>query len=82
MSTRYLLAVQDDNGRELVSGYAEVAKVGDISATVDEHGKVIIRDGETVIAEGGEADQDTVLTLHRWEAEDKLGKPVSKKVSR
>lgn len=82
--SKYLFALQDETGRELASGYADLKKVGDVVGTV-ESGLAVIRNGKDVIATGREVDDDTQMTLHRWEIKDpadKLGKPVSKKVSR
>lgn len=71
----YLFAVQDSNGREVVSWKGEVDKVSEV--TVDRDGtEVFLVHGENPV-EHGIYEGDGPLTLHRWNADDKLAAPVS-----
>ncbi len=71
----YLYAVQDDQGREIVSAYVEVENVSDISAHRD--GDTVELRFEDIVVEAGEYTGDGRLTLHRWPSDDKLAQPVS-----
>lgn len=77
--TQYLFAVQDENGREVVSWKGDVDKVSEVEASEDPNGVVVISHGGEVVAEATR-DGDGSLTLHRWPADDKLAKPVSRAV--
>lgn len=77
----YLFAVQKESGHEVVSATVEVAKVGDVEAQRMPNGLVrLVHKGEVVATGPLVVTDDEKLTLHRWAASDKLGKPVSKPV--
>lgn len=69
----YLWAVQDNQGRELISWRAE-AKVSDVKA-VRENGKIKLVYKEDVMGQVDDSGGD--VQLHRWPAGDKLSDPVS-----
>jgi hypothetical protein len=77
---RYLWAVQTEDGREVISAMAEVAKVGDVTVTVGKKGLVIKHGDEVIASEPKPPEGD--LYLHRWPANDKNGTPVTRKVDR
>ncbi len=78
-NTRFLFAVQDSTGRELVAQYYEVEKVSTISATFDGQ-TVKLLDSETVIGWNTPGNAEGDLWLYRWEADDKLAEPVKHRV--
>jgi hypothetical protein len=76
---KYLFAVQDQNGREVLAAEIETDKVSDVTATISD-GKVSLeREGEEITSL--EVTEGQVLTLHRWPADDKLSEPVSKPIT-
>ena len=80
---QYLYAVQRASGHEVVSVTVEGATPA-VEAQHLENGLVrLVRNGE-VIAEGSQIieDEAEVLTLHRWDASDKLAEPTSTEVAR
>ena len=78
----YLFAVQTASGREVLAQVIETKRVSDVSAQVTKGGKLEIRQkGLGVVASVDRVD-DGELTLHRWEADDKLAEPVSHAVKR
>lgn len=80
MATEYLFAVQDQNGREVIAVKAEVDKVGDISAAIQDDKLNILYRGDVI---GTATDlPEGPLMLHRWKVKDKLAEPVSKSVKR
>jgi|1185.fasta_scaffold706295_1 hypothetical protein len=78
--TRFLFAVQDATGHEITSTYADVDKVSEVTTRYEADTVDIIRGGE-VLATGHYSGEDP-LTLHRWNADDKLTDPVSHPVTR
>ncbi len=72
----YLYAVQDDQGREIVSAHVEVEKVSDVRAVYDA-GNTVSLVFEDIVIEQGHHDGSGPLTLHRWPSDDKLAQPVS-----
>lgn len=78
---KYLFAVQRASGHELVSATIETAKVSDVEAQRLPNGQVrLVHGGEVVATSDSFLDESEELTLHRWPANKKLGKPVSKPV--
>lgn len=78
----YLFAVQDTNGREVCSWKDEdgdVAKVGDVEASRKGNTVTITNAGTKAVS--GTYEGDSELTLHRWNADDKLATPVSHPVA-
>ena len=73
----YLWAVQTDDGREVCSATADVAKVSEVKARVV-GGQVEIHRGDQVLASA--PNPGGTIDLHRWPAEDKLSKSVSSRV--
>lgn len=72
----YLYAVQDQNGREVVSAHVDVEKVSDVHAELV--GDQVVLAFEDLIIEQGDYWPTTgQLTLHRWPSDDKLATPVS-----
>lgn len=74
--TLYLYAVQDQDGRELLSSVIEPTKVSDVTAVLDSKGNVILyHEGREVDRRKGE--DGKTYKLHRVPADDKLKAPVS-----
>jgi hypothetical protein len=77
----YLYAVQDDQGREVVSWSGEVEKVSDVTAKAESQGNsedtVYLLDAEGKILSSALVAGAKGLVLHRWPADDKLSAPVS-----
>ena len=73
---KYLYAVQDENGREVLAAEIETDKVSSVSAKLEDGKAVLEFNGEKVT----EADvrEGASLKLHRWPADDKLSEPTSK----
>lgn len=77
----YLYAVQDQNGREVVSAHVDVERVSDVHAELVESEAA----GDTGAAlyfedieiDRGSANGQVELTLYRWPSDDKLATPVS-----
>lgn len=76
---KYLYAVQDENGREVLAAEVETDKVSSVKATFDGDEIVLQKDGDTVAK--APAEPARTYRLHRWPADDKLSEPVSKTVS-
>ena len=74
----YLYAVQDDNGREVVSAHVDVEKVSDVEAHRQD-GNVQLR-FEDVVIEETPYDVDSLLTLFRWPSDAKLADAVERPV--
>lgn len=72
----YLYAVQDENGREIVSAHVDVEKVSDVTASFGESTVQLLFE-DVVIDEAAWLAEDGPVTLHRWPSDDKLAKPVS-----
>ncbi len=70
----YLYAVQDEQGREIVSAHVDVEKVTDITAV--RSGDVVDLMFEDVIVKTGDYFGEGQLTLLRWPSDDKLADPV------
>lgn len=70
----YLYAVQDDQGREIVSAHVDVEKVTDITASYRD--KIVTLSFEDLDVQSGSYDGDGTLTLWRWPSDDKLAEPV------
>jgi len=70
----FLYAVQDQNGREIVSAVVEVEKVGDVTASVKDNLVTLSTPGLDQVER---VPKGAELTLHRWDADDKLAEPVS-----
>lgn len=74
-----LYAVQDENGREVVSAHVDVEKVSDVRA-VYEPGNVVSLVFEDLVIEQAPHSGDSPLTLYRWPSDDKLADPVERPV--
>lgn len=70
----YLYAVQDDQGREIVSAHVDVELVGDVTAKRE--GDTVDLNFEDVVIETGDYFGEGALTLWRWPSDDKLAAPV------
>jgi len=75
----YLYAVQDAEGREIVSAHVDVEKVTDIKAAREE-GQVRLH-FEYIDVVDPAADPGGELSLCRWPSDDKLADPVKHPVS-
>lgn len=77
-----LYAVQDNQGREVISAHVDVEKVSDVSAYHEVgHDKVsLLFDDDVVIDSGTTSAAAGTLTLCRWPSDDKLAEPVKHKV--
>ena len=71
----HLYAVQDEQGREIVSAHVDVERVSDVTATQDPDGNVYLLFEDLTIEHA--PDPGGKLTLHRWPSDDKLATPVS-----
>ena len=83
---RYIYSVQDEAGREATAWVGDVNKVTDISASVvwsNGEAYVSIFLGKEVVSNTHTPTiaENAPLTLHRWKAADKLGKPVSRSIA-
>ena len=82
----YLFAVQDENGREVLSATIDgLERVSEVSAyerhnEADDSYTVVI-DWNGVEVDFADSSLTSELTLHRWPADDKLARPVSHKVA-
>ncbi len=72
----YLYAVQDNQGREIVSAHVDVEKVGDVTARKDPEYDTVELVFEDIVIEQGRYDGEGSLTLCRWPSDDKLAEPV------
>lgn len=79
MTTEYLFAVQNSDGREVAS-WRGTAKVADVTAVRDGNTVTIEHAGDVVAR--GHAPADADLALLRWHADDKLADPVRRNVTR
>lgn len=70
----YLYAVQDEQGREVVSAHVDVEKVTDVTAKKD--GDVVDLVFEDIVIETGDYSGEGRLTLLRVPSDDKLADPV------
>jgi hypothetical protein len=75
---KYLYAVQDENGREILSAEVETDQVSEVTAKAIKDEVVLRVKSEEVARAAFSADQK--LQIHRWPADDKLSEPVSKKI--
>jgi len=80
MTTKdYLVAIQDEAGREVCSATATgVEKVSDITTNRDNDHVGIFNGVDELLVEA--PDPGGALYLHRWPADDKLAKPVTHKL--
>lgn len=76
----YLYAVQDEQGREVVSFTAEVEKVSEVSAEPGPGDTIRLMQHDVLLA-SAELPSEGKLTLYRWPADDKLSDPVAHPVS-
>jgi hypothetical protein len=75
----YLYAVQDANGREILSTTIETSRVSDVEAALNDDGLVEIKHkGKVVATSVDPVENQAEVTLHRWDADAKLEPPVSK----
>lgn len=82
MAKAYLFAVQTESGHEIVAAKIETPKVSTVEAHRLANGLVTItNDGDVVETSKIHTQGDEELTLYRWPAHDKTGKPVAKKVT-
>lgn len=74
----YLYAVQRATGHEVVSATVEGA-TPPVEAQFLENGQVrLVRDGDVIATSDQIFDnEDEVLTLHKWAADDKTAEPTS-----
>lgn len=76
----YLYAVQDKQGREIVSEHVDVEKVGDVTAYLRhaeaEDDYIAVLTFEDVEIASASANGETDVTLLRWPSDDKLSDPV------
>lgn len=81
----YLYAVQDDQGREVVSAHVDVEKVGDVTAVLIESeasgdvGAALMF--EDIEIDRGSSNGNVNLRLLRWPSDDKLSEPVEHSIS-
>lgn len=71
----FLYAIQDEQGREIVSAHVDVEQVSDVTAV--RSGDTVDLTFEDIVIETGDYFEDGQLTLHRWPSDDKLAAPVS-----
>lgn len=77
----YLFAVQRSTGHEVVSATIETDRVTSITARRTPEGRVEILEGKEIVnASIDEVPKDEELTLYRWPSDDKLSKPVAKRL--
>ena len=78
----YLYAVQDDQGREIVSAHVDVEKVSDVTAVIDRRGDedVVELRFEDLVIEGAVIDGGEVLSLCRWRSHDKTAAAVCRPI--
>lgn len=72
----FLYAVQDDQGREIVSAHVDVEKVSDVTVDHDIDTDEVLLTFEGIPIERGMYHGEGSLTLCRWPSDDKLAKPV------
>lgn len=76
----YLYAVQDNQGREIVSAHVDVEKVGDVTAhllhveATDDYRAVLAFEDVEIDSASTNGEVDVVLC--RWPSDDKLSEPV------
>lgn len=80
MAKSYLYAVQDQDGRELLSWQGEVEKVGDITAEHRIAQIALVQEGTGTLALG-DVVEGFDYTLYRWPADDKLAEPVAHRIT-
>jgi hypothetical protein len=73
--TSYLYAVQDSEGREVVSAHVDVEKVTDVHAE-RENDEVRLMFEDVVVETGTTRADPGSLVLLRWPSDDKLSDPV------
>ena len=76
---KYLYAVQDENGREILAAEVETEKVSRVTAERQDGEVVLLLDGEKITS--APVPDEKVVRLHRWPSDDKLSEPVSKPIS-
>lgn len=89
MAKAYLYAIQDAQGRELVSWQGEVDRVGDVTADLDvtspesSEWEVLLNHNGVELGRAyiSRAIVDEGMTLYRWPADDKLATPVAHKIT-
>ncbi len=74
----FLYAVQDREGREIVSAHVDVEKVSDVTAM--QSGDTVDLMFEDIIIETGDHFGSGPLTLCRWPSDSKLSEPVKRPV--
>ncbi len=75
----YLYAVQDDQGRELISEHVDVEKVSDVSGRIvrgDGGDDVVQLHFEDIVIKEAPIDSGQVLSLCRWPSDNKLADAV------
>ena len=71
----FLYAIQDQDGREIVSAHVDVEQVSDVTAV--KAGDTVDIVFEDIVIETGDYFDEGKLTLYRWPSDDKLATPVA-----
>lgn len=78
----YLYAVQDDQGRELISEHVDVEKVSDVEARFAHRGDqdVVQLHFDGIVLKEADVDGGEVLSLCRWPSHDKTATAVCRPI--